>query len=117
MSEYNLTIKDARTGERFSGEYIIKEDIWDDDFVVISQKDRDDFILLNMDRDLDDLPKRYRVWMERMKDDHTLLAKALVVCKHRCDHDDDYAGLHTECDNPSCPIHVLFGKQHLNFIH
>ena len=117
MSEYNLTIKDARTGERFRGEYIINQDLWDDDFVTVSQRDRDEFILVPMNRDIDDLEPRYKYWLERMKNDHQLLAKALIVCKARCNHDDDYAGLHTECDNPSCPVRVLFGKQHLNFIH
>lgn len=117
MSEYNLNIKDARTGERFSGNYIIKEDLWDDEFVVVSQRNRDEFVLVPFNREVDGLEPRYKHWLDRMREDHQLLAKALIVCKARCGHEDDYAGLHTECDNPSCPIHVLFGKQHLNFIH
>mgnify|MGYP003342413490 CR=1 FL=1 len=117
MSEYNVTLKDARTGERFSGHYIIQEDIWDEDYVVVSQTDREDFILLNLNFEVDHEDSRYNDWLTRMKDDHTLLVKALIVCKNRCGHEDDYAGLHTECTNPHCPVHVLFGRQDLQHIH
>ena len=53
----------------------------------------------------------------QMKENHSLLAKALVVCRERCNHEDDYAGLQSECTNPNCPVHVLFGKQPTHYIH
>ncbi len=117
MSEYNLTIKDARTGERFLGSYIIKSDIFDDDYLVVSQKHRDDFIRIPMNGEVYHEDPRYERWFHQMKENHSLLAKALVVCRERCNHEDDYAGLQSECTNPNCPVHVLFGKQPTHYIH
>ena len=118
MSEYNF--KYTRTGERLSGNYTIRPSLLDDGSIVVSQADREEFIVLPMDTKIDpDHPgyEKYVKWRDLMKNDYSLIAKALVVCKNRCEHDDDYAGLASPCTNPNCPIHAIWGKQPLHLIH